>query len=134
MIPFCDSMERVMATGHKLTLLGTGLIGTFYTMTLHCRRGIDRMHCVYSRTEERAKTFARENKIPKWTTDMVAAIEDADTDGMIIGLPNDLHVEASSANADLPYVILKTERLPDGRVKQVVKDKNTGEIRERIEN
>jgi hypothetical protein len=29
MIPFCDSKERVMATGHKLTLLGTGLIGTF---------------------------------------------------------------------------------------------------------
>ena len=46
----------------------------------------------------------------------------------------EVNVEASSANADLLYVILKTERLPDGRVKQVVKDKTTGEISERIEN
>ena len=28
-----------MATGHPLTMLGTGLIGTFYTMTLHIRDG-----------------------------------------------------------------------------------------------
>ena len=44
-----------MAEGHKLTMLGTGLIGMFYTMTLHRHRGIDRVQVVYSRTEERAK-------------------------------------------------------------------------------
>jgi len=45
----------------------------------------------------------------------------------------EVNVEASSADADLPFVVLKTERLPDGRVKRVVKDKKTGEMSERIE-
>ena len=75
-----------MAEGHKLTMLGTGLIGMFYTMTLHRHRGIDRVHVVYSRTEERARTFAEEWDIPKWTTDLKAAIEDEETDGVVIGL------------------------------------------------
>ena len=43
---------------HKVTMLGTGLIGMFYTMTLHNQRGADRVHAVYSRREERATTFA----------------------------------------------------------------------------
>ena len=59
-----------MAEGHKLTMLGTGLIGMFYTMALHRHRGIDRVQVVYSRTEERARTFAEEWDIPKWTTDL----------------------------------------------------------------
>ena len=36
-----------MAEGHRLTMLGTGLIGMFYTMTLHRHRGIDRVQVVY---------------------------------------------------------------------------------------
>ena len=48
-----------MAEGHKLTMLGTGLIGMFYTMTLHRHRGIDRVQVVYSRTEERAQDICR---------------------------------------------------------------------------
>ena len=43
---------------HKVTMLGTGLIGMFYTMTLHGQRGRDRVHTVYSRTAERAQQFA----------------------------------------------------------------------------
>ena len=41
--------------GHRLTMLGTGLIGLFYTRTLHARRGRDRVHVVYSRTVERLR-------------------------------------------------------------------------------
>ena len=44
--------------GHKVTMLGTGLIGLFYTMTLHGQRNRDRVHVVYSRSEERARAFA----------------------------------------------------------------------------
>ena len=38
---------------HSISLLGTGLIGDFYTMTLHGQRGADRVRTVYSRSEER---------------------------------------------------------------------------------
>ena len=38
-------------------MLGTGLIGLFYTRTLHGQRNRDRVQVVYSRSEERAKAF-----------------------------------------------------------------------------
>ena len=38
-------------------MLGTGLIGLFYTRTLHGQRNRDRVHVVYSRSEERAQAF-----------------------------------------------------------------------------
>ena len=100
-----------MAEGHKLTMLGTGLIGMFYTMTLHRHRGIDRVHVVYSRTEERARTFAEEWDIPRWTTDLQTAIEDEETDGVVIGLPNDLHLEAAILAAQAGKAVLCTKPL-----------------------
>ncbi len=100
-----------MAEGHKLTMLGTGLIGMFYTMALHRHRGIDRVQVVYSRTEERARTFAEEWDIPKWTTDLKAAIEDEETDGVVIGLPNNLHLEAATLAAQAGKAVLCTKPL-----------------------
>ena len=100
-----------MAEGHKLTMLGTGLIGMFYTMALHRHRGIDRVQVVYSRTEERSRTFAEEWDIPKWTTDLKAAIEDEETDGVVIGLPNDLHLEAATLAAQAGKAVLCTKPL-----------------------
>ncbi len=100
-----------MAEGHKLTMLGTGLIGMFYTMTLHRHRGIDRVQAVYSRTEERARTFAEEWDIPRWTTDLKAAIEDEETDGVVIGLPNDLHLKAAKLAAQAGKAVLCTKPL-----------------------
>jgi len=60
---------------HSITMLGTGLIGMFYTMTLHGQRGRDRVGVVYSRTAERAEQFAKQWGIPVATTDLKAAIE-----------------------------------------------------------
>ncbi len=100
-----------MAEGHKLTMLGTGLIGMFYTMTLHRHRGIDRVQVVYSRTEERARTFAEEWDIPRWTTDLKTAIEDDETDGVVIGLPNDLHLEAARLAAQAGKAVFCTKPL-----------------------
>ena len=42
---------------HHVTMLGTGLIGEFYTATLHGQRGRDHVRVVFSRSEERSKTF-----------------------------------------------------------------------------
>jgi predicted dehydrogenase len=75
-------------------MLGTGLIGRFYTMALHGQRSRDRVQVVYSRTEERAQAFAKEFDIPVWTTDLAEAIGNADADGVVIGLPNHRHEEA----------------------------------------
>jgi predicted dehydrogenase len=80
--------------GHRVTMLGTGLIGLFYTRTLHGRRTRDRVQVVYSRSEERARAFARENDVTSWSTDLEAAIAHPETDAVVIGLPNDQH-EAS---------------------------------------
>jgi predicted dehydrogenase len=96
---------------HKITMLGTGLIGMFYTMTLHGRRSRDHVQVVYSRTEKRAKQFADEWAIPKATTDMEAAINDPETDVVVIGLPNNLHKDAALMAAQAGKAVLCTKPL-----------------------
>ena len=41
--------------------------------------------------------------------------------------------ETASTETDAQFVTLKTERMPDGRLKRIVKDRETGEISERID-
>lgn len=96
---------------HKITMLGTGLIGMFYTMTLHGLRSRDQVHVVYSRSSERASKFAQDWNIPKWTTDMEAAIQDPETDVVVIGLPNNLHEKAITLAAKAGKAILCTKPL-----------------------
>ncbi|MEI8224464.1 MAG: Gfo/Idh/MocA family oxidoreductase [Bacteroidota bacterium] len=78
----------------KISLLGTGLIGSFYTMSLHGQRRRDVIHNVCSIPAESAKEFAHKWNIPKYTTSMKEAIEDPETDIVIVALPNCLHKEA----------------------------------------
>jgi predicted dehydrogenase len=96
---------------HRVTLLGTGLIGDFYTMTLHGRRGLDRVEVAHSRSEERAAAFARRWEIPHHTTDLKAAVEHPDTDVVVVGLPNDLHEKAISLAAAAGKAVLCTKPL-----------------------
>lgn len=96
---------------HKITMLGTGLIGMFYTMSLHANRSRDRVTMVYSRTEDRAKQFAAEWDIPKHTTSMEDAINDPDTDIVVIGLPNNLHEEATRLAVIAGKAVLCTKPL-----------------------
>ena len=42
---------------HSITMLGTGLIGDFYTRTLHAQRSRDRVDVIYSRQASRAEDF-----------------------------------------------------------------------------
>ena len=59
---------------HKVTMLGTGLIGMFYTMTIQGGRSRDKVEVVYSRTQERAEKFAKDWNVKHATTDMAEAI------------------------------------------------------------
>jgi predicted dehydrogenase len=95
----------------QITMLGTGLIGRFYTQTLHGQRSRDRVQVVYSRSEERARSFAQEWGIPTWTADLAAAIRDPRTDAVVIGLPNHLHEEAVLLAAEAGKAVLCTKPL-----------------------
>lgn len=95
----------------KITMLGTGLIGMFYTMTLHGNRSRDQVQMVYSRSEERGQQFAQDWNIPYWTTDMAEAINDPDTEVVVIGLPNNMHEEATVLAAKAGKAVLCTKPL-----------------------
>lgn len=100
-----------MSSAHRVTMLGTGLIGDFYTQTLNGRRGRDRVEVVYSRSEERGAAFAQRFGVPTHTTDLKAAIEHPETDVVVVGLPNDLHAEAVSLTANAGKPVLCTKPL-----------------------
>jgi predicted dehydrogenase len=97
--------------GHKVTMLGTGLIGDFYTMTLHGPRTRDSVEVVYSRSEERGRAFSDRWGIPSHTTSLEAAINHPETDVVVVGLPNFLHEESISLAADAGKAVLVTKPL-----------------------
>jgi predicted dehydrogenase len=96
---------------HKVTMLGTGLIGMFYTMTLHGQRGRDRVDVVYSRSSGRAREFAATWGIPHATTDLAEAIRHPETDVVVVGLPNHQHEEAVALAAAAGKAVLCTKPL-----------------------
>lgn len=100
-----------MHTPRKIAMLGTGLIGWFYTKALHENRGLDRVQVVYSRSTERGQAFSQEWNIPKYVTDLESAISDAEIDTIIIGLPNDLHYEAVRLCCEHKKAVLCTKPL-----------------------
>ncbi len=97
--------------GHRISMLGTGLIGDFYTMTLHGQRGRDHVRVVYSRSEARGSAFRDRWEIPESTTDLRAAIDHPETDVVIVALPNFLHEEAIGLAARAGKAILCTKPL-----------------------
>jgi len=94
-----------------VAMLGTGLIGDFYTMTLHGRRGRDQVQVVYSRTEERGAAFRRRWGIPASTTSVEEAVSHPEVDTVVVGLPNHLHEEAVTAAAAAGKAVLVTKPL-----------------------
>jgi predicted dehydrogenase len=97
--------------GHRISLLGTGLIGDFYTNTLHGQRGRDEVSVVYSRSEGRGVAFKERWGIAEATTDLDAAIQHPDTDVVIVALPNFLHEEAITKVAQAGKAVLCTKPL-----------------------
>ena len=96
---------------HNVTMLGTGLIGDFYTNTLHGQRGSDRVRVVYSRSQARADAFKERWSIPEATTDLETAVNHPDTDVVVVGLPNYLHEEAVGLVARAGKAVLCTKPL-----------------------
>ena len=96
---------------HRITMLGTGLIGDFYTTTLHRQRGRDRVEVVYSRSDERGAAFRSRWGIPHSTTSMKEAVNHPDTDVVVVGLPNHLHEEAIGLAAAAGKAVLCTKPL-----------------------
>ena len=96
---------------HKIAMLGTGLIGRFYTMSLQNFRGKDEIRFVCSNKLENAKKFAEEFGIPRWTDDMATAIQDPEIDTVIIGIPNYLHKKAVLLAAEAGKSVLCTKPL-----------------------
>jgi predicted dehydrogenase len=96
---------------HKIAILGAGLIGRFYAMSLLNFRGKDEIKVVCSSKIETAEKFAKEFGIPRWTADMSEAINDSEIDTVIVGLPNYLHKKAVLLAAKAGKAILCTKPL-----------------------
>jgi len=100
-------------------LLGTGFVANFYMNGL--RDVLDQKVIIaYSRTEEHARTFAREWEIPKWTTDIVEVVEKPEVDLVLIALPNFVHKEAALLACKSGKNVVCTK--PLGRNPQEAKD------------
>jgi predicted dehydrogenase len=95
----------------NVAMLGTGLIGLFYTMSLHGKRSRDRVVAVQGRDGAKTKAFAEKWGIPRSTTSLEEAVGAADVDLVVVGLPNHLHEEAVAAAAAAGKGVLCTKPL-----------------------
>ena len=77
-----------------IAILGSGFVSEFY---MHGLREVPGQQVVvnYSRSGERSRAFAEKWGIPESTTSMEAAVNRGDVDLVLIGLPNDVHLEAT---------------------------------------
>ncbi|MGH8950984.1 MAG: Gfo/Idh/MocA family protein [Acidimicrobiia bacterium] len=96
---------------HTVAMLGTGLIGDFYTKSLHGQRNRDRVGVVYSRSEDRGRAFSERWGVPEHTTSIAEAINHDEVDTVVVGLPNFLHEEVITAAADAGKAVLCTKPL-----------------------
>jgi predicted dehydrogenase len=95
----------------RIAMLGAGFIGDFYTYSLHGLRSRDQVQVIYSRDESRGKAFAKKHRIPQWTTSMKDAVNNPMVDIVVIGLPNNLHLEAVKLAAAVGKAVLCTKPL-----------------------
>lgn len=95
----------------NIAMLGTGLIGLFYTMSLSTKRGRDKISVVCAKNDDETKAFAEKWHIPNWTTSIAEAVQRPDIDIVIVGLPNYLHKEAVLLAAQAGKAIFCTKPL-----------------------
>jgi predicted dehydrogenase len=103
-----------MPHGHhapvNLGLLGSGFVADFYMDGL---RDVPGAHVVanYSRSAERAASFADRHDVPRRYTDIAELCNDDEVQIVVIGLPNHLHVEAVGHAAAAGKAIVCTKPL-----------------------
>lgn len=95
----------------KLAILGSGFISRFYAGSLVAQRRKDVLVSVYSRTEKNAKQFADDYNVPHYSTSIKECVENPEVDAVIIGLSNDMHLEAVLACAAAGKPVLCTKPL-----------------------
>ena len=95
----------------KLAILGSGFISRFYADALRAQRRKDVIMSVYSRTELNAKKFADDYQVPHFFTSIKECVEHNEVDVVIIGLSNDMHLEAVLACAATGKHVLCTKPL-----------------------
>lgn len=95
----------------RISLLGTGLIGSFYAKSLLDQRRKDTIVNVCSLHASSAKAFAEKWNIPKYSTSIKETIEDPESEIVVIGLPNYLHKEAISLACKAGKHVLCTKPL-----------------------
>jgi predicted dehydrogenase len=80
-----------------------GLIGSQFISSIHCEslRSVPgaEIVAVTCATEEHAQAFAKQHGIRRWFTDFRKMFEMPDLDVVVLGLPNDLHCDATIAAA-----------------------------------
>jgi predicted dehydrogenase len=95
----------------KITMLGTGFISDFYAMSLLGQRSRDAILNVGGHSESGTQAYAAKWGIPRWSTNLAEAINDPETDTVVIGLPNYLHKEAVLEAAQAGKAVLCTKPL-----------------------
>ena len=95
----------------RLAILGSGFISRFYADSLVAQRRKDVIVSVYSRSEANAKKFADDYKVPHYTTSIKDCVENKEVDAVIIGLSNDMHLEAVLLSAAAGKHVLCTKPL-----------------------
>jgi predicted dehydrogenase len=95
----------------KLAILGTGFISRFYAESLVAQRRKDEVVMVYGRDEAKTKQFAVDYKIPNWSTDLNKAVSHPDVETVVIGLANNVHLDAVLACAAAKKHVVCTKPL-----------------------
>jgi predicted dehydrogenase len=94
----------------RIGMLGSGFVAEFYMQGLRDVPGQE-VIINYSRSSERAHSFAAKWKIPRSTTRMQDILERDDVDLVIIALPNHLHRDAALACAEVGKNMVCTKPL-----------------------
>jgi len=95
----------------KLAILGSGFISRFYADALIGQRRKDEITTVYSRTLSNARKFADDYKVPHYTDNLKECVSRADVEAVVIGLSNDMHLDAVLACAAAGKHVLCTKPL-----------------------
>lgn len=98
--------ERVVNLG----IVGSGFVASFYLAGLR-DISIARAVANYSRSQQRADEFGSTHGIPRQYTSIEALCADPEVDMVVIGLPNDLHLEAVRTAAAAGKAIVCTKPL-----------------------
>jgi len=82
----------------RVGLIGSGFVSTIHAEALKRVWGAETV-AVASPTEDHVMAFAEKHSIPNWFTDYREMLSLTELDVVVLGLPNDLHAEATVAVA-----------------------------------